>query len=144
MRLSTVLYALVASSATALNIQPRNPNLEIESKLIDKAATSFEAAHRLVSRDEAEWKRAIARGEKLLKGMKGDDKEAAALYRMGGATMETVQSPWDGECVEDFKEWGYNDNTESMQKEVDKFCHFENFMSLEPAFRDLGKCRSSA
>ena len=54
------------------------------------------------------WTLAVARGAKLLQGMRSSDAQAAALYGLG----TTAESPFDGDLVAKLREWGYNDANE--------------------------------
>lgn len=69
--------------------------------------------------DEDPWTLSVARGTKLLTGMKGSDTEAATLYNL----PSTAESPFDGDLVETLRTWGYNDNTPTMQSTIDKECN---------------------
>jgi hypothetical protein len=66
--------------------------------------------------------------------MKSDDKAAAILYGLG----ETAESPYDGELHDTLLSWGYNDNTEAMQKKHDEECDMENGNKLKKCFDELG------
>ncbi|KAF2675742.1 hypothetical protein K458DRAFT_492907 [Lentithecium fluviatile CBS 122367] len=107
------------------------------SYLVSGLPSPFSLASPLFPRgDEAEWKKSVARGEKLLRGMKADDDEAVRLWDPTG-NLKTIQSWLDGECEDNFKEWGYSDDTEQMRKEVDKYCSFDN-MNVGDVFKYLG------
>lgn len=82
--------------------------------------------------DPAEWTQAVARGAKLLQGMKGSDAEAAALYG-----MRTAESPFDGDCREDFKTWGYNEN-DMLNAKIDQECDFARYHKIGKTMQELG------
>jgi hypothetical protein len=83
---------------------------------------------------EDKWTLSVQRGAKLLQGMKADDRAAAALYGLG----ETAESPYDGDLRDTLASWGYNDNTEAMQKLHDKDCDMENGNKVKKCFDELG------
>jgi len=66
--------------------------------------------------------------------MKADDKTAAALYGLG----ETAESPYHGDLHDTLVSWGYNDNTEAMQKKADSECDMENGNMVKKCFEELG------
>jgi hypothetical protein len=82
------------------------------------------------------WDKAAERGAKLLLGMKSSDAEAAMSYNTG----DTIESPFDGDGVAAFRQWGYNDNPIEFQKEVNKECDMDsiNGHKLKQALTDLG------
>ncbi|KAH5436206.1 hypothetical protein HBI47_071090 [Parastagonospora nodorum] len=66
--------------------------------------------------------------------MKADNKTAAALFGLG----ETSESPYDGDLYDTLVAWGYNDNTEAMQKKHDDECDVENGNKVKQCFDELG------
>ncbi|KAI4640738.1 hypothetical protein J4E93_008329 [Alternaria ventricosa] len=78
------------------------------------------------------WTLAVARGAKLLQGMRSSDAEAAALYGLG----TTAESPFDGDLVAKLREWGYNDATEELAKSADEACDFDD-PYMKTAFDEL-------
>ncbi|KAI4667815.1 uncharacterized protein J4E88_010066 [Alternaria novae-zelandiae] len=68
------------------------------------------------------WTLAVARGAKLLQGMRSSDAEAAALYSLG----TTAESPFDGDLVAKLREWGYNDANEELATTGDEACDFDD------------------
>ena len=87
-------------------------------------------------RNEEPWDKAVERGAKLLLGMKSSDAEAAVSYNTG----DTIESPFDGDGVVAFHQWGYNDNPLEFQKEVNKECDMDSVdgHQLKQALTDLG------
>lgn len=81
------------------------------------------------------WILSVARGAKLLQGMKASDAEAATLYNLG----TTAESPFDGDLIDKLSEWGYNDATGALAKQADPECNFDsqNGHMLKKAFGDL-------
>ncbi|XPS70486.1 Mitochondrial import inner membrane translocase subunit tim8 [Ascochyta lentis] len=69
--------------------------------------------------DQDPWTLSVARGTKLLQGMKSSDAAAATLYGLDS----TAESPFDGTLTSKLLEWGYNDNTPAMQKLHDAECN---------------------
>ncbi|USP75837.1 hypothetical protein yc1106_03111 [Curvularia clavata] len=82
------------------------------------------------------WTLSVARGTKLLQGMKGSDAEAANLYGL----EKTAESPFDGDLIDTLREWGYNDHTDALAKQADPECNFDSRDGhmLREAFSDLG------
>jgi hypothetical protein len=82
------------------------------------------------------WTLSVQRGAKLLQGMQASDKEAAALYGLG----ETAESPFDGDLHDTLISWGWNDNTEAMQKKHDRECDMDSPTGnmLKSCFAELG------
>lgn len=82
------------------------------------------------------WTLSVARGTKLLQGMKGSDTEAARLYGLD----TTAESPFDGDLIDKLHEWGYNDNTDALARQADPECNFDSRDGhmLKKAFGDLG------
>lgn len=82
------------------------------------------------------WTLSIARGSKLLQGMKSSDSEVAILYGLG----TSAESPYDGDLHSNLTSWGYNDNPEALQKLYDKECNMNSASGhmLKAAFDDLG------
>lgn len=82
------------------------------------------------------WAISVARGTKLLSGMRSSDASAAALYNLG----TTAESPFDGDLHTKLEEWGYADNTPAMQKLHDPECNMASATGhmLSKAFADLG------
>jgi len=89
-----------------------------------------------VRADDDPWTLSVARGAKLLQGMKASDAEAATLYNLG----TTAESPFDGDLIDKLREWGYNDATDALAKQADPECNFDsqNGHMLKKAFGDLG------
>ncbi|OAL51078.1 hypothetical protein IQ07DRAFT_586641 [Pyrenochaeta sp. DS3sAY3a] len=88
--------------------------------------------------NEELWRNSVEQGTKLLQGMKSNDKDAAVIFKTG----ETAESVYDGDLKDALREWGYNDNTEEMQKLYDKECDFNyngvGGHELKDAFDELG------
>ncbi|RAQ99818.1 vacuolar amino acid transporter 1 [Stemphylium lycopersici] len=86
--------------------------------------------------DDDPWSLSVARGAKLLQGMRGSDAEAATLYRLDS----TAESPFDGHLFDKLREWGYNDNNDALAKQADPECNFDSRDGhmLKKAFGDLG------
>lgn len=86
--------------------------------------------------DNDPWTLSVARGTKLLVGMKSSDAIAASAYGLD----KTAESPFDGDLISKLREWGYNDNTPAMQKTVDKECNMASTSGhmLSKTFLDLG------
>ncbi|EUC47215.1 hypothetical protein COCMIDRAFT_24834 [Bipolaris oryzae ATCC 44560] len=82
------------------------------------------------------WTLSVARGAKLLQGMRSNDADAASLY--GLAT--TAESPFNGNLIDKLREWGYNDNNDALAKQADPECNFDSRDGhmLKKAFTDLG------
>lgn len=82
------------------------------------------------------WTLSVARGAKLLQGMKSNDAEAASLYGL----ETTAESPFDGNLIEKLREWGYNDNNDALAKQADPECNSDSRDGhmLKKAFTDLG------
>jgi hypothetical protein len=68
--------------------------------------------------------------------MKVSDAEAATLYNLG----TTAESRFDGDLIDQLREWGYNDATDALAKQADSECNFDsqNGHMLKKAFGDLG------
>lgn len=99
-----------------------------------KHAFGDKPEHKITARaGEDKWNLSVQRGAKLLQGMKADDKTAAALFGLG----ETAESPYDGDLHDTLESWGYNDNTEAMQKKHDGECDMENRLKLKRCFDEL-------
>jgi hypothetical protein len=81
------------------------------------------------------WTLSVARGTKLLQGMKVSDAEAASLYGLD----KTAESPFDGDLVNKLRGWGYNDNNDALAKQADPECNFDSRDGhmLKEAFADL-------
>jgi len=120
------LAPLSNNSSPAFRLNATNSNKFL---LADKPKHGFTAR----AADDA-WTLSVQRGAKLLQGMKSDNKAAATLYGLG----ETAESPYDGELRDILVSWGYNDNTEAMQKKHDEECDMENGNKLKKCFDELG------
>lgn len=85
--------------------------------------------------DDDPWTLSVARGTKLLQGMKASDAEAAALYNLGAS----AESAFDGDLINKLREWGYNDATDALAIQADPECNFDssNGHMLKKAFSDL-------
>jgi hypothetical protein len=109
--------ALFAASACARVVSPDAPsNLTSSSTL--NTTTSADYAYlsdSVTAADDDPWTLSLARGTKLLQGMKSSDTEAATLYALG----PTSESPFDGSLIDKLREWGYNDNTDALAKKAD-------------------------
>lgn len=86
--------------------------------------------------DDDPWSLSVARGAKLLQGMRGSDAEAATLYGLD----TTADSPFDGDLIDKLREWGYNDNNDALAKQADPECNFDSRDGhmLKKSFGDLG------
>lgn len=82
------------------------------------------------------WTLSVARGTKLLQGMKGGDAEAARLYGLD----TTAESPFDGDLIDKLREWGYNDNNDALTRQADPECNLDSRDGhmLKKAFEELG------
>ncbi|KAG9387779.1 Vacuolar amino acid transporter protein 1 [Pyrenophora tritici-repentis] len=111
-------------------------NLIASSNLTRTALVSDDESHGLVLvADNDLWTLAVARGAKLLQGMKASDTEAATLYGLG----TTAESPFDGDLIDELREWGYNDDNDALAKQADPECNFDSRDGhmLAKAFREL-------
>ena len=118
-------------------VAPSNTTLTFFSNSTFANKLHFDAATEpFTAADDDRWTLAVARGAKLLQGMKSSDAEAAALYNLG----TTAESPFDGDLVAKLREWGYNDANEALAKQADPECDFDSSSThlLKRAFNDLG------
>jgi hypothetical protein len=85
---------------------------------------------------EDAWTLSVQREFKLLEGMKAGEKEPGSLYGIGAY----AESPYDGDLYDTILSWGYNDNTEAMQKIADKECNMDSATGhmLKKTFDELG------
>jgi hypothetical protein len=84
----------------------------------------------------------------LWAGMHSDDRKASFLFRTDpyahDPTLQSVASPYDGDMVELFKKWGYNEDKADNAK-IDKECDFDEYHKIKRAFDELGiKTQSKA
>jgi hypothetical protein len=103
---------------------------------IDELPLDWPSPATAADKYDEQWDQAVERGAKLLRGMKSSDAEAAVSYNTG----DTVESPFDGDGVAAFREWGYNDNPLEYQEHVNTECDMDSVggHKLKKAFKDLG------
>jgi hypothetical protein len=103
---------------------------------IDELPLDWPSPETAADKNDEQWDQAVERGAKLLRGMKSSDAEAAVSYNTG----DTVESPFDGDGVAAFREWGYSDNPLEYQEHVNIECDMDSVggHKLKKAFRDLG------
>lgn len=78
--------------------------------------------------DEKIWRKAVCRGQKLLKAMTLDEIDSSVLL-----SWPYAQSPWDGPMYDELKKWGYKDD-EHDHGQSQQLC---NFNYLQKARRGL-------
>jgi len=126
-----------ATSARAV-VTPYTPsNFSTSSNLTRAALTSDDESPGLVKvADDDLWTLAVARGAKLLQGMKVSDADAATLCGLG----TTAESSFDGDLIDTLRDWGYNDDNDALAKQADPECNFNSRDGhmLATAFGDLG------
>ena len=76
------------------------------------------------------WKNAVCWGEKLLRAMVLDEKQARSVLQ-----WPHVQSVWDGDLKEELKIWGYREDNEGGR--LDRQCDFEEGQLIADAFQVL-------
>jgi hypothetical protein len=138
MKLSGYLYAaLLTNLATAKALH--KPPLSRTLDLLDRnesasSGTAFDSVKPANDAHKADkWSSSVVRGRKLVQAMKATDVVAATLFNLG----ETAESPFDGDGKQTFETWGY-DESEKLQKDVDKECDFENYHKIKKTFAELG------
>ena len=126
---------LFASSALVLAVPNNLPNFTIGSEHNLTFANDNHIDGPVTTADDDSWKQTVARGAKLLRGMKASDAEAATLYDLGAS----AESPFDGDLIDKLREWGYNDATDALAKQADPECNFDSSSGniLKKAFGDL-------
>lgn len=129
---------LLAALATA-KVVPNKPPESSLSRLVHVSGLNVTDTNDFSLTPRApndKWTISVQRGAKLLQGMKASDKEAATLYGLG----ETAESPFDGDLHDTLVSWGWNDNTEAMQKKHDKECDMDSPAGnmLKNCFDELG------
>ncbi|OAL46986.1 hypothetical protein IQ07DRAFT_634568 [Pyrenochaeta sp. DS3sAY3a] len=83
--------------------------------------------------DEKIWRKAVCRGEKLLKAMVLDEIDSSVLL-----SWPYTQSPWDGPMHDELVKWGYNDD-EELHDEYQHLCHFQDrFQNARRALEAMG------
>lgn len=95
----------------------------------------------VVTLADTKWDKAVLSGRNLWAGMHSDDRKASFLFRTdphtSDPTLQTVQSPYDGDMKELWKKWGYKEDDAGNAK-IDKECDFEAYHKLKRAFEELG------
>jgi hypothetical protein len=138
-------FAIAISSIAAIAIPDANVTPLLDNSNVLSAANitainglSLDWTGPVTAADKNDelWDKAVERGTKLLSGMKSSDAEAAVSYNTG----ESAESPFDGDGVAAFHQWGYNDNPLEFQKAVDKECDMDSAggHKLKQALTDLG------
>jgi hypothetical protein len=126
---------LFASSALVLAVPNNLPNFTIGSEHNLTFANDNHIDGPVTTADDDSWTQSVARGAKLLRGMKASDAEAATIYDLGAS----AESPFDGDLIDKLREWGYNDATDALAKQADLECNFDSSSGnmLKKAFGDL-------
>jgi hypothetical protein len=124
----TFAIAVPETSPSALRLNNLTNSIEIAGELPFGSSSATTAAD-----GNAEWARSVARGAKLLQGMKVSDNEAATLFGLGA----TAESQFDGDGKKAFDTWGYADY-DRLNLAVDKECDFENYHKIKKTMEELG------
>lgn len=137
-RLLPPVVAICAASVFALAVP--DISFELVTNTVNRTFPSDDPAKRWfepakAAGDDGLWTLSIARGTKLMNGMRGSDAEAANLYGL----ERTAESPFDGGLIAELRAWGYNDNTDALAKQADPECNFDSRDGhmLKKAFADL-------
>ncbi|KAI2487463.1 Vacuolar amino acid transporter protein 1 [Pyrenophora tritici-repentis] len=68
-----------------------------------------------------------------------DTRSLAMSTSMDGMSGTTAESPFDGDLIDELREWGYNDDNDALAKQADPECNFDSRDGhmLAKAFREL-------
>lgn len=117
-----------------------NANTFNYTKINDVALTWSEPATAVTAAD-SKWDQAVLSGSNLWAGMHFDDRKASFLFKTDphthDPTIQSVQSAFDGDMIELFKKWGYNED-EAENAKIDKECDFDKYHKIKRAFDELG------
>ncbi|CAI9635688.1 unnamed protein product [Alternaria burnsii] len=129
------LLLLLATSALAFAVESTLPSSITSAGRHLTLANDNHFNGTVKTTGDDSWTLSVARGTKLLQGMKASDAEAAALYTLGAS----AESAFDGDLINKLREWGYNDATDALAKQADPECNFDSSKGhmLKKAFSDL-------
>ncbi|KAH7091636.1 hypothetical protein FB567DRAFT_436058 [Paraphoma chrysanthemicola] len=78
--------------------------------------TSARTVIHAAANDKEAWEKAVCRGGKLHMAMCSDSTKAATF-------LQPVNSPWDGDLINELEKWGYSDNSEFIEEDD---CNFDS------------------
>jgi hypothetical protein len=124
-------WFLLSANSLAVDVSNLTLNAEIQNPWLQSVPLAAVSDPNVAATGvdiDAVWTKAVCKGQKLFQAMTVDE-DAAARF------ITPMPSPFDGNMVKEFREWGYKD---SDPGEKDDECDFDEDHKLKNAFRALG------
>jgi hypothetical protein len=113
----------------------------LNAKLINDAILASGQPATTLTAADSEWDKAVLSGGNLWAGMHSDDGKVLFLFRTDlyahEPTFQSVHSAHDGDMVEEFTKWAYNED-EVENTKIDKDCDFNAYHMINQEFDEFG------